>query len=320
MCRIGADTRLHTSVPVVVGRSTHSPNGNDAYGSCLVLGDSLDFGYKLDSKGNPTKIPAAIIGLTRLNSDVQKIPLSWSYYANDQAFNAAQAPTDKRVDTLSWLASLTYDSGLGNEPRVLALQQEGHHPFTSFIDSKTMSHVDALSVLFNSSQAPQVASRYQVDCSAHPAPDVNLHGQIVILGEDVQGTDQHMLFGANVAGVYLQANYIESLLDDRFMKSIDATWNYVGLIAWLILLYLIFWIQPELALVISVAVILLLRYTFIEPATYRGYYPHLTILDLGVVAPVLKYIEARGHLSMHAIIERYEKRTQKARGDRRKPG
>ncbi|KAA6459744.1 CHASE2 domain-containing protein [Acidobacteria bacterium AB60] len=302
----------HTTVPVVVGRSTHPPHGTDTSGSCLVLGDSLDFGYKVDSMGNPTKNPAALYGLTRLNSDIEKIPLGWSCYASDQAFDAGQAPTDKRVDSLSWMAAAAVDSGLRNEPRIVALQKEGHHPYTSFIDAKTMSHVDGLSVLCNSSQRGEVAARYQVDCPAHPAPEADLHGQIVVVGEDVQDRDPHTLFGANVAGVYLQANYIESLLDDRFMKAIDGSWNYIGLIAWLVCLYLIFWIQPEVALGVSVAAIVVLRYAFIEIATYRGYYPRLTILDLGAVAPVLKYIEARGHLAMHALMERHEKRSRRA--------
>lgn len=301
-----------TPLPVIVGRATHPPGAGDSTQACLILSDSLDFGYKLDNGGHPTSSPAVLWGLTRLNSDIQKIPLSWSCYATDEAFRSQQAPLDKRVQTISWIASVTADSGLAEDSRLTKLLNDGRHPFTPFIRSSSMSSVSALSILCGSSSRSLIESRYQVDCGQHPLQGVNLRQQIVVIGEDVEGTDRHVLFGEGVPGVFLQANYIESLLDDYFMKGIDPVWDYVGLLVWLVFLYIVFWFQPELALIASILGFLLLRYVVVEIAIYTGFYPRFGVMDIGAIAIALKYIETRGHLSFDAMKDRLEERRRRA--------
>ncbi len=307
-----------TPVPVIVGRATHPPKSSDANNSCLILSESLDFGNKVEAGGRSLNAPAVLLGLTRLNSDVRRIPMSWSCYSNDAEFSSGVKPTIEQADTLSWLAA-SRDPGLEKEPRMMSLRARGQHPFTSFIAPEDLSHAEALSVLCLSAAKDEIASRYGVDCSRHPLGETPIRGSLIVIGEDVQGKDRHMLFGRDVSGVYLQANYIESLLDDRFMKALDTAWNYAGFLSWLALLYVIFWLQPEVALAISVAGILIVRYLLAWVVVRSGYYPQISILDVGIVAPVLKYIESRGHMIVHAIREYLEKgRAARHRG--RKPG
>jgi hypothetical protein len=184
------------------------------------------------------------------------------------------------------------------------IREEGLHPFTSFIDPASMSHANALNILCHSSTKDEVASRYKIDCAQYPPTEAQIGGQIIVIGEDVAGYDQHNLFGSSVSGVYLQANYIESLLDDRFLKPVDATWNYSGLCLWLTFLYLVFWVQPEVALLISIVLALLIRFLLTQLLLYKGLYPQITVLDLGLAALLLKYVDSRGHLSIHALKER----------------
>jgi hypothetical protein len=294
-----------SKVPVIVGRATHTPKSGDPRSSCLILSESLDFGDKIGVDGRLTEIPAVVAGLTRLNADVRKIPMNWSCYASDAEFSSGATPTDTRVGTLSWVAASSFDTGLKSEPRLLQLREEGFHPFTSFIDPASMSRASALSVLCRSSVKDEVASRYKINCAQYPPGDAQFGGRIAVIGEDVEGSDQHNLFGGNVSGVYLQANYIESLLDDRFLKPLDTFWDYFGLLLWLTFLYLIFWVQPEIALSISIVVALLIRFLLTQLLLYKGLYPQITVLDIGLAALILKYVDSRGHLSIHELKERF---------------
>jgi hypothetical protein len=292
-----------STVPVIVGRATHAAKKNTG-DSCLILSDSLNFGHKLDANGNRTNQPAVDEGLTRLNSDIRKIPLNWSCYSSDAAFAAGEEPTDDRVGTLSWVAASQADVGLKNEPRLSRFREEGQHPFTSLIDPDALSRIDALSFLCASSAKEEVASRYGVNCAQHPLRDVQIRGRIIMIGEDFpEHDDQHTLFGHQVSGVYLQANYIESLLDDRPMKSLSASWNFAIFVLWLVFLYLIFWIQPEIALVISLMAAFLMRYLLTQLVIFSGLYPHLWVQHLGLAVLLLKYIDSRGHLLVDKVKE-----------------
>src|ERR1039457_676757 len=189
-----------SSVPIVIGRATHPPK-SDSKNSCLILSESLDFGNKVDVNGQTENLPAVESGLTRLNSDIRKIPMSWSCYSSDAAFKAGEVPTDATVGTLSWVAASMADVGLKNEARLSRFRVEGRHPLTSFIEPEVLSRVDALSILCASTARNEVASRYKVSCAQHPLGPIQIRGRIIVIGEDVPWTDQHMLFGRLVSGV-----------------------------------------------------------------------------------------------------------------------
>jgi CHASE2 domain len=290
----------HSPIPVVVGRQTHAPKSG-LPNSCLILNDSLDFGNKVDANGKSTTQPALVQGITRLDTDIRKIPLTWSCYSSDSAFAAGEQPTETNLGTLSWVAASVADSGLMTEPRLVKFRTEGQHPFTSFIDLNAMASADALAVLCASSAKEEIASRYHADCAMYPLGETQIKGRIVVIGEDVSGQDQHVLFGHSVPGVYLQANYIESLLDDRPMQSLSSAWNLTIFVSWLIFIYLIFWfVQPEIALVLSLVVVVVARF-LVTQFTFHGLYPHLWVQDLGLALLVIKYIDSRGHSLIHHL-------------------
>jgi hypothetical protein len=195
---------------------------------------------------------------------------------------------------------------LRNESGLLRLKANGQHPFISFINPDDLSRADALSVVCASPLRlkEEIESRYQVHCTEHPPGDAELRGRVVVVGEDVAGRDRHTLFGRDVSGVYLQANYIEALLDGRYLRSIGAGMEFTILALWLVLLYVVFWIQPEVALGLSLLVGLMVRYLVIQLVQVKGVYPQIWVQELGALALVLKYIEARGHRLIDAIMER----------------
>jgi serine/threonine protein kinase len=292
-----------SSTPVVVGIGSHAPK-TDPRSACLIASRSLEFGSKRDTNGNPTNQPAVSSGLIRLNSDVRRIPLNWFSYRDDEAFKAGQEPTDASRGTLSWVVATLVDHSLKNESALVRLRAAEEHPFTSFIDPDALSRVDALSILCASPTKREIESHYQVDCAKHPAGEAEIRGRVIVIGEDVAGRDRHTLFGNDVPGVYLQANYIESLLDGRYLRSVGAGWNFVIFASWLVFLYLVFRIQPEAALLVALLVGFLARYLLIQLVISKGLYPEIWVQELGAFALALNYVGSRGHRIVQAVAER----------------
>jgi CHASE2 domain-containing sensor protein len=182
------------------------------------------------------------------------------------------------------------------------------------------SHADAPAILCNSPAKDEIVKRYNVNCALYPPPErADLLGRIIVIGDDVEGVDRNDLFPdqPQVPGMYLQANYIESLLDGRYLRPFGAGWNFTILAAWVVFLYLIFWIQPEVALAASLAVAYLVKLLVIQLVLWKGLYPQIWVGELGVVAILLKYIDSRGHRVVHAIEEWREDRHRQHR--KRKP-
>ncbi|HMI64492.1 MAG TPA: hypothetical protein VK517_00540 [Cyclobacteriaceae bacterium] len=194
------------------------------------------------------------------------------------------------------------DKGLANEAGLRELRGADIHPFTSFIAPNEMTLARPLSLLCSGADKADIQSRYSLDCSRETPAENSLAGQVVLIGQD-STTDQHLLFGQQLPGFYLQANYIESLLDGRYLKPIGGRWNLIIFILWLGGLYLLFWIQPEKALLIGAFSVLFIKLFLVPFMVSKGYYLDLWVLELGLIALPLKYIESRGHL----IIESFRK-------------
>lgn len=65
----------------------------------------------------------------------------------------------------------------------------------------------------------QDSSRYdETKCKNSPLPDIDLHGRIVLIGQ-YNSKDTHDTVVGPMPGFVLQANYIESLLDDRYYRT-----------------------------------------------------------------------------------------------------
>lgn len=293
----------NSSAPVVVGVGSHAPE-SDPNNACLIASKSLDFGRK-QAIGDSSDQPAVLDGLVRLNSDIKKVPLNWFSYPNDEAFKAGQAPSDSNKGTLSWVAATLLDKGLKDEPGLAELRREGRHPFTSFINPDVFSHIDAPSLLCASpgKTRAEIEPRYHLNCADHPLSDPEIRGRIIVIGQDVPGNDQHTLFGHDVPGVYLQANYIESLLDGRYLRPFGAGWNFAILASWVAFLYLIFWVQPEVGLVVSLVVAFLAKLLVIQLVLWKGLYPQIWVGELGFLAIALKYVDSRGHRVIDKIKE-----------------
>jgi len=155
----------------------------------------------LDSRVHP--------GLVQLNADYRKIPLSWRVFSNDGAAPYA-------MDTIS-VAAVRAFSGNGDLLNKLnMLQREGRHPFTSFAKEQDFLIVPAATIM------------------ARLADSSDLKNRIVLVSiiDPEHNDDTHDTFMGKVPGVVLQANYVEALMDGRFLRPIDRRVQVVIGLAW----------------------------------------------------------------------------------------
>lgn len=308
-------------IPVVVAVATQ-PSKLDPQHKCLILSPSLEFGQKSKTPKNSCdqltenatgersdKPPAAILSLSRLNEDPRKVPLSWYVYASDSATDN-QEPSDRIHETLPYQAAILYDPGLLDEPRLKRMRDNGEHPFTGFIDPDSVSHIDALNYLCSGPDKAEMESRYSpLKCADHLKMNAKVADQIVIIGEDTPGRDRHDLFGKDVPGVYLQANYIESLLAHDYLRPVGAKWDIAMLVVWVALLYLLFWLLPPwLALLICVGLGACYWYGISQLVIREKLYPDVWVERLGAVALFLKFVDAQGHSLGELIKHSWSKR------------
>jgi hypothetical protein len=157
-------------------------------------------------------------GHVRLNADLRKIPLNWPTFFRVEDARSKVPPIP--FPGLAYVAARRYDSLLVVQPRMERLLGNQRHPFSSFIREDQFPTYEALDLVCGKYQTPP-----QIDwknCEPGEYGKAALRGHIVVIGErtDQEFRDSEV---GRVPGVVLQANYIESLLDDRYFLPI-ATW------------------------------------------------------------------------------------------------
>jgi hypothetical protein len=181
-------------------------------------------------------------GTVELNSDNQKIPLSWPVYDGFESVGQPDQP--KRRDSLAVAAVRTFDSHNATLSRFGASSPNGSpkpstelHPFTSLLPEEELPIYGAADVLCSH----PIDSLRREDCRG-TAVVGDLSERIVLIGLAGVGGDVHESSIGNVPGVVLQANYIEALLDGRVFKPVPIGWQIVAGILWLAI---IFWIPLQ---------------------------------------------------------------------------
>jgi hypothetical protein len=175
--------------------------------------------------------PLVHLGLDRLDCDTRKIPVLWAgcLFSDSGANNMT-------VPTISLSAARVYDRNvdtqLGNTYR------KRQNPFTSFVSEDNFRPIKAEDILGG---------------SVLPI-DSGLASKIVVVGE--QNIDIHDSVIGHVPGFVLQANYIESLIDDRYFFSLGRITAPLATFALLCLVTVIFDKSPELKIAATRAAIL----------------------------------------------------------------
>jgi hypothetical protein len=214
------------------------------------------------------------MGLARMNSDVLRIPLRWWLTPSTEepshedrpvngfalaAYTQAAIPmsAEERAKADEEIPLSRYPAGLAS------LLRHDEHPYASFpkdpppevspadllcADKDGLDFVQRYLLGIHEPQATIPADAghpEQAYCNGAKALP-NLAGKVVVIGVRQEDVDVHDFPGGERYGVDLQAEYIDALLDNRYMKTAPA-WLDWGLTILLCVLLLGLEVMPEYA-------------------------------------------------------------------------
>lgn len=169
--------------------------------TCLVISPQMD----LPERTGSTRVHK---GLIRLDEDNRKIPLSWSVFLSEAI---EEQPTD--VMSLSSIIATLKDPAVKSRPIFEKDLKRRIHPLTSFIRKDEIPTVSAADLACVGG-APVSGH----DCTTAQQEMQKLKDKVVLIGDDTVSERFSTPVG-EMPGVYVHANYVESLLDDRYFKT-----------------------------------------------------------------------------------------------------
>ncbi len=219
-------------------------------------------------------------GLKTLNLDERKIPLEWPVFPAD-LFERLNAPelvkiTPERQDTVAVAAARLYDPGALMQGTIRSLIHNNVHPYTSFLRMSEIPTYSPIDLICGRDHARDVDWRTQC---ATPNPQSaslkELRNRVVVIGQNAS-SDIHATVIGRIPGVVLQANYIESLLDDRYLKPANVFLEVAISISWFAVVEYFFALyekRPVRALILSSAsLVVLWLLTYDIAVLQMGYY------------------------------------------------
>jgi hypothetical protein len=267
----------------------------------LVLGRDLDFqtGGQAHTPGN---LMLASAGLIRISSDIRQIPLRWPIY--DVQTNGDLGDV-RLMRTLSLVAAQSYEKEVSNgsvSARLAGLVESGTFPYiTNFVPEKTADTdngipvTDALELLCGKLAQAGDWTR----CKAGTGGDLVSLAPIVVVGQQVS-SDIHPTPIGLMHGYAIQANYIEALLEERYITPMSQRSALFLNIGWVVLVELIFFFwTPRLALMYALlASVIILVLTYFVLLQW-GFFLVLWTLALAIFSPVIRALEEVKHILAH---------------------
>ncbi|HEY4380756.1 MAG TPA: CHASE2 domain-containing protein [Acidobacteriaceae bacterium] len=293
-----------SSAPVVVGRPTHPLADSSSLQGCMGLSSGMTFPPGANVR----------VGLTRLNADTLKVPTRWPVFDDSSEKPVLQPP--EAGDTLSLVAAKAQWPGIEQSPPMARLLDAGTHPYTTFIN---LPNIHAMTAICSAEENPLYADgtpipcdqkKWKQDSNSIDGKQLNLKGKVVIIGDiteaDMQPfpTEVQPFPSGQVPGVYLQANYIESLLDQRFLTQTPMWVTVLFLMLFVIGIYCLYWAhgadgKPLLTLekagIGSVLLLSIMIVLDIAALLAFNYYTPVWALWGAGFFMVFRYLESSGH-------------------------
>jgi len=207
---------ISSKIPIVIGldsRSLDEIQRDLDFEKLMQSGFSRKDQFLLPSKSFTG--PQVYAGLTRLDCDNRRIPISWSVYPS-------------RADVLNHGAKISKPSlpflaaNVAAHGKLDMLTNNNAHPFSGFVSESEFQPITGSSLLclpnFLDMADSMVDSKH---CKLPSTVDLNsLSGSIVLFGEDTQ-SDWHRSVLGTVPGYLLQANYIDALLAGYYFRPVN---------------------------------------------------------------------------------------------------
>jgi CHASE2 domain-containing sensor protein len=163
--------------------------------------------------------------IVNIDRDTRKLPLKWLVYRNkaDMDHDADQVWRE----TLALQAAEAYekDNFKAEHPNLAKLLDPVTEPYISFFDMdlyKPYRYLAGFALCGREVKPGEDATA----CPGSPNGLAALSGKIVVIGEISSDQDVQSTVVGRIPGVYLQANFIEALLDDRYYEGSPAL-NYM---------------------------------------------------------------------------------------------
>jgi CHASE2 domain-containing sensor protein len=301
-----------SKVPVVVGQAEHSLADSATGSGCLALTPRLQF-------SNASKV---LYGLVRLDTDVLKIPLRWPVFTDPVQVDSASPPAAKQLpdssgDTLSLVAAKAVDPHIESRRTVRKLLARQIDPYTTFLNLPNITALTAMCSIEPSPHADidgqpgdELCRPWTRDLNNLNGKQLSLAGKIVVIGDlsdqDLKPfpTDLAPFPHGKRPGVFLQANYVQALLDHRFLLEIPMPVTLGILVSFVFIVYCLYWAHDEQGIprlnaeqagiwsLAALSAIVLL--SFLALVT-MSYFTPLWALWGGGVFIVFRYLEAAGH-------------------------
>jgi hypothetical protein len=310
-----------SKIPIVVGQETYPlPQGSSATG-CLALTPKLEF----------SQASKVHYGLTRIDNDDLKIPLRFQVYTDPSSSPPAAAASQPSTsnppapallpattgDTLSLVAAKLVNPHLESNRVLSKLLAPQIDPYTTFLN---LPHITGLTALCSAEASPRapidgqpgddLCKPWVRDPNNLDGNQLSLAGKIVVIG-DIADTDMKP-FPTDLApfppgerpGVFLQANYVQALLDHRFLQQIPTPVTLGLLVLYVLIVYSLYWAHDEAghprltleqagfwSLVVLAGVVVC---SFLVLSTLSYFTPLWALWGAGVFM-VFRYLEASGH-------------------------
>lgn len=215
------DLRTH-HIPVIVGRRIQESSEAEGSNSKDYLVPSLPLG---DTSACRDKVQAGRLcfeGIVNIDRDTRKLPLEWPVFESKDDIANGQA---RLHPTLALSAAYAYDNDLiARHPRLARFVRAAEHPYISFLSKNNIHPILTSAFLAsNDSHDPAVMDELAVKLG-------EVRGKVVLIGEINDDADSHPTVVGRMPGLYVQANYIEALLDDRYYRPLPVLDYILGFI------------------------------------------------------------------------------------------
>ena len=166
---------------------------------------------KLPSLAFPAGVRYAV---PNLDIDDRKIPLYWPAYPDRDSVGKGKPLPEP---SLAFAAATTFDPGVLGLGAIRSLEKHHSFAYTNFLREEQIGSYSAIDLLCN---APHSQDKDWRACNPdlpHNEALRKLSHRVVVIGEENPADVWDSPVG-RIPGAVLQANYIEALLDDRYLQ------------------------------------------------------------------------------------------------------
>ncbi len=200
--------------PLIVGEKTHKRSDQVEGGDCLI--EDPQFRFMTSSAGAASSRRENVtFGSLVLNADVRKIPLTWPVFPSISASENQKLTTVKH-NGFSYDAAQQADSTILQDKNIQYFVANDEHPFTSFV--QTFPTWSAMDILCYGPGKTVAGHPEWGACENIPHTPFNFDGKVIVVGDHIE-SDFKPGDGGHY-GMDLQAEYIEALLDRRYVGTV----------------------------------------------------------------------------------------------------